>query len=64
MWDIFSPENTVRPIFKLSYMYPIKTLRLSLNEFQNGRELKCLCIIFSFKNGKMFIKKKSRPTIY
>ena len=62
MWVIFSPESTVRPIFELPY--PIKTIRLSLNEFQNGRELRWLCIIFSFKNGKMFIKKKSRPTIY
>ena len=55
MWVIFSPESTVRPIFELSY--PIKTIRLSMNEFQNGRELRWLCIIFSFKNGKMFIKK-------
>ena len=53
IWDIFSPESTVRPIFELSYL--IKTIRLSLNEFQNGRELRWLSIIFSFKNGKMFI---------
>ena len=38
MWDIFSPESTVSPIFELSY--PIKTIRLSLNEFQNGIELR------------------------